>query len=258
MDSFNVQELHSLGHAEDILPHLTSESETPDELFLTMKQIEAKYDAENELLQTISHGHLHKIEMYFHHIDLRSAKQRLADPVRNAKNYAIITNTLFRKAAEQGAVHPIHLDRISSEFAKKIEMQTSEKGVASLIREMARKYTLTVKNHSLKGYSPLVRRILVHIDADLSADLSLSAQAKLLDVNPNYLSGLFKKETGSTLTEYVTRKRMEHAVFLLNTTRMQIQTVAGYCGIPDICYFTKTFKKIIGKTPSEYRNDILK
>ena len=34
---------------------------------------------------------------------------------------------------------------------------------------------------------------------------------------------------------------------------MQIQTIAQYCGIPDICYFTKTFKKKIGKTPSEYK-----
>ena len=165
-------------------------------------------------------------------------------------------NTLLRKAAENGSVHPVHIDKLSSDFAKKIELQTSEKGVTILIQEMARKYTLLVKNHSMHGYSTLVRRVLVHIDTDLAGDLTLNTQAKLLNVNPCYLSTVFKKETGHTLTEYVTSKRIEHAIFLLNTTKMQIQTIAQYCGIPDICYFTKTFKKMVGKSPSEYKNTI--
>lgn len=196
--------------------------------------------------------------MYFNQIDFRSAEQRLADPVRNAKNYAIILNTLLRKATEEGGVHPIHIDKISSTFAKKIELQTSEKGISQLFKEMVRKYALTVKNHPLKGYSKMVRRVMIQVDTDLASDLSLSSQASLLNVNPNYLSTVFKKETGHTLTEYVTGKRIEHAVFLLNSTNMQIQTIAQYCGIPDICYFTKTFKKYIGKSPTEYRNEIKK
>ena len=72
----------------------------------------------------------------------------------------------------------------------------------------------------------------------------------------SYFTKVFKKETGQTLTEYVTGKRIEHAIFLLNCTNMQIQTIAQYCGIPDICYFTKIFKKIVGKSPSEYKNTI--
>ena len=50
---------------------------------------------------------------------------------------------------------------------------------------------------------------------------------------------------------------MEHALFLLNSTNMQIQTIAQYCGIPDVNYFTKTFKKYIGKTPKEYREEFV-
>jgi len=46
---------------------------------------------------------------------------------------------------------------------------------------------------------------------------------------------------------------MAHAIFLLNATDMQVQTIAQYCGIPDVNYFTKTFKRIVGKTPKEYR-----
>lgn len=255
MDHFSMVELSNLepfDHEPDEI--YTYDSDT---LFTSMSSIEQKFQAESELMQIVSHGQLHKIEMYSHLINLQNTENRLGDRVRNAKNYAIIMNTLLRKAAEQGAVHPIHIDRVSSEFAKKIELQTSETNVVNLIREMTRKYTLIVKNHSLRGYSKLVRKVLVHIDIDLSGDLTLSTQAKLLDVNPCYLSSIFKKETGQTLTEYVTGKRMEQAIFLLNSTNMQIQTIAQYCGIPDVCYFTKTFKKIVGKSPTEYKNTII-
>ena len=77
-----------------------------------------------------------------------------------------------------------------------------------------------------------------------------------LYLNNAYVSRLFKKETGSTLTEFVNRKRIEHALLLLNTTNMQIQIIAQHCGISDVNYFTKLFKKQIGKTPKEYRESL--
>lgn len=254
MDAFSIVELENLTPIEEVSD--TEYNYDPKELFRSMEHIERRFSAETEFMQIVSHGQLHKIEMYANMINIAGTEVRLADRVRNAKNYAIIMNTLLRKAAESGSVHPVHIDRLSSDFAKKIELQTSEKGITALIKEMARKYTLLVKNHSLHGYSSLVRKVLIHIETNLSGDLSLKAQAKLLNVNPSYLSTVFKKETGHTLTEYVTGKRIEYAVFLLNTTKMQIQTIAQYCGIPDICYFTKIFKKKIGQSPSEYRNHI--
>ena len=254
MDAFSVMEVQNLKPISE--DSSLSYEYDPKELFHSIEHVERRFHAESEFMQIVSHGQLHKIEMYANMIDFEGSEVRLADRVRNAKNYAIIMNTLLRKAAEEGSVHPIHIDRLSSDFAKKIELQTSEKGVSMLIKEMARKYTILVKNHSMQGYSALVRRALLQIDSDLSADLSLRTIADLLEINPSYLSTLFKKETGSTLTEYVTSKRIEHAVFLLNCTNMQVQTIAQYCGIPDICYFAKTFKKIVGKTPTEYKNSI--
>ena len=254
LDAYTMVEVNGMGENMNSKPQPLSLDSA--ELMNSINSLETIYKAENELMQIVSNGHLHKVEMYINHINFHTAKQRHADPVRNAKNYAIIMNTLLRKAAENGAVHPFHIDNISSTYAKKIELQTSLKGITSLLKDMVRKYTLLVKNHSLHGYSPLIRKVLVQIDTDLSADLTLARQAQLLDMNPSYLSTVFKKETGQTLTEYVTQKRIEHAVFLLNTTNMQIQTIAQYCGIEDVCYFTKLFKRQVGKTPSEYRNYI--
>lgn len=171
------------------------------------------------------------------------------------KNYTIILNTLLRKAAE-AVRSTLFILTAFSRFAHQIEALTSEEDAFSLQKEMAHKYCLLVKNHSMKGYSLLIRKVLTRIDSDLTADLSLKSQAELLGVNSSYLSTLFKKETGSTLTEYVNRKRVEHAIFLLNSTNLQIQEIAAACGIPDVNYFTKIFKKQVGNTPKEYREKI--
>jgi len=117
------------------------------------------------------------------------------------------------------------------------------------------KYCLLVKNHSMQHFSKLVQHVILRIESDLTADLSLRAHAQQFSVNASYLSALFKKETGSTLTDYVNRMRIDHAIFLLNVTDMQVQTIAQYCGIPDVNYFTKLFKRTVGKTPKEYRQE---
>ncbi len=232
------------------------QSEKPSEPFLSMKVLEKRYSDENELVKAVSTGQSHKAIVLYNSFLARQMEQRLADPLRNAKNYMIILNTLLRKAAEQASVHPLHIDSISSQYARRIELCVSPNAVDALGRDMIHNYCLLVQNYSLKNYSLLVQKVLTQIDTDLTADLSLNAQAGLLNVNSSYLSTLFKKETGTTLTEYVNKKRIRHAVFLLNTTTMQIQMVAQHCGIPDVNYFTKTFKKYIGKTPKEYRDFI--
>ncbi len=255
-DCFTIQREFPLSTSigEVFLPAPNQESS--EETLVTMQILEKRYETEQLLIQAVSNGQVHKAELYLSNLSSRQYEQRTNNPTRNLQNYAIVLNTILRKAVENAAVHPLHIDSISSQFSRKIEAVTSESHCSNLIKEMVRKYCLLVKNHSLKGYSLLIRKVIARIDFDLTADLSLKTQAQLLNVNPSYLSTLFKKETGSTLTEYVNRKRIEHALLLLNSTDMQIQMIAQYCGIADVNYFTKTFKKIVGKTPKEYREMI--
>ncbi|MBQ8313393.1 MAG: helix-turn-helix transcriptional regulator [Clostridia bacterium] len=221
-----------------------------------LKLMEARYEAENRLMYAVSHGQTHQAQMMISRASEHVMEQRTMDSLRNIKNYGIILNVLLRKAAEEGSVHPLHIDQLSSTMARRLEQLRSPADALKLFSTMVHKYCLLVKNHSMKNYSQLVQHVILRIDADLTADLSLKSHADFLNVNPSYLSTLFKRETGMTLTDYVNRQRVEHGIFLLNATDMQIQTIAQYCGIPDVNYFTKTFKKFIGKTPKEYRQDI--
>lgn len=240
--------------ANAILEKITDEVD----IAFKMQVLEERYRVEGVLIKYISQGNYDKAAATLAGVNNAFMENRASTRLRDYKNYSIVLNTLLRKGAEVGMVHPIHIDKLSSYFAKKIETITSLEQGKTLLPEMIRKYCLLVKNHSLKEYSLLVQKIVTRIDADLTADQSLKVHAKLLNVHPSYLSSLFRKETGVTLTEYVNQKRVEYGIFLLNTTNMQIQTVAQHCGIPDINYFTRIFKKQIGKTPSEYKKTLHK
>jgi len=257
IDSFELENIYGLSEDKNSIINRNNIME-PEDALMSMRLLEERYAAEAMIMDAISHGQAHKAEMLLSNISSAQMEKRSTDPLRNMKNYSVIMNTLFRKAVEQGRVHPLHIDNLSSKFAKKIEAANSMSAIAKLQNEMIHKYCNLVKNHSLKGYSRVIRKVLTRIDSDLSADLSLHKQAELLNVNSSYLSTLFKKETGITLTEHVNRKRVEHAMYLLTSTSLQVQVIAQQCGIPDVNYFTKTFKKFTGKTPKEVRENSLR
>ena len=150
-------------------------------------------------------------------------------------------------------MHPIHLDRVSSAFAKRIEELSEGSANLPLMKEMFRAYCRLVRKHAIRHYSLPVQKTVLLIDADLSAELAPRALAQAQGLSLGYLSSLFHKEVGVTISEYIRERRMKHAAHLLSTTRLQIQTVAQHCGIMDVQYFSKTFKKEMGMTPKEYR-----
>ena len=129
---------------------------------------------------------------------------------------------------------------------------------ADLMRDMFRGYCRLVRKHATGKLSPVVGKTVVLVDADLSSNLTLDALAKAVGVSASYLSTAFKRETGTTLTEYVRKKRVKYAQKLLETTHLQIQTVAGHCGMVDVQYFSKVFKAETGQTPLEYRKNAKK
>lgn len=256
--TFSVLEFNRRHKITEISITDTARGENVDDVLVSMKTMEKRYEFENELMKAVSLGQIQKEMLFTTAFPENAFEKRSSDPVRNSKNYSIIMNTLLRKAAEKGGVHPIYIDKLSSRFALEIEQITSLSDTASLMRNMFRSYCRLVRRHSMQTYSPVVQKAILVIDTDLSVDLSLGILAKQQGISAGYLSTVFKKETGKTVSEYIREKRIKHAAHLLATTHLQVQTVALHCGIMDVQYFSKMFKKQIGKTPKEYREEIKK
>lgn len=87
----------------------------------------------------------------------------------------------------------------------------------------------------------------------LAEDLTRADIAAAVYLSPDYLSHMFKAQTGSSLSDYIIEQRMEKAKKLLSTTRMPIHKIATEVGYNNIPYFSKLFKRLTGRTPNAYR-----
>ena len=255
--AFTIVDVNQPPEHSPSLIHRPLHTDRFDDVLLDMKAMEQRYAFENELIRAVSLGQLHVESQLFATVSDQQFERRVADPLRNNKNYCIIMNTLLRKAAESGGVHPLYIDRVSSDFARRIEQMTSLSQSPQMMQEIFRGYCLLVQQHALRSYSKVVQTTILLIDSDLAADLSLHALAKNQGISPGYLSTVFRQETGKTVTAYIREKRMRHACHLLGTTNLQIQTVAMHCGILDVHYFSKIFKAEVGMTPKQYREHVI-
>lgn len=116
-----------------------------EKTLLTMEEMEKRYAFENELIRAVSLGLTHKAEAMYSNFSQLAFKQRVSDPLRSLKNHCIIMNTVMRKAAEQGSVHPLYLDRVSADFSQKIELAPSSSAVYKLVKGMPSTYCRLVK-----------------------------------------------------------------------------------------------------------------
>ena len=84
--------------------------------------------------------------------------------------------------------------------------------------------------------------------------VSVGSIAQALGLSEGHLSHLFKKETDYTLNNYITRYRIHKAMELLRDCRARVYEVAEQVGYKDVAYFSATFKKLVGMSPSEYQD----
>jgi two-component system response regulator YesN len=103
---------------------------------------------------------------------------------------------------------------------------------------------------------PLIKKIKRIIKDRLDQDISLKYVAEQVQMNHQYLSTLFKAETGSNFMEYVTELRIERAKELLRDTNLKIYEVARLSGYANAKHFMNMFKQAVGVTASEFRDGL--
>jgi two-component system, response regulator YesN len=216
--------------------------------------IEKRYESENKLLHAIAKGDPHLLKTAMQGAKELSWPYRHPNsPVRSMKNLSFSSNTLFRKAAESGGVHPLYLDSISGKFAIQIEQAQSIAGLAFLYEEMLQAYCSMVRELSVAALSSLIKEAVTYIRFHIDQPLSLNHVADTLGVHPSYLSRTFKKELGMTLTQYINKLRIEEAKYVLDHGNISVIETALIVGYSDPNYFSKVFHKLEHVTPNDYR-----
>lgn len=103
----------------------------------------------------------------------------------------------------------------------------------------------------------IVGKIKQYILEHLSEDLTREELASRVNLSPDYMSRIFKNEMHTTLSQYIIDERMEKAVLLMRTTKLNVSQIASEVGCDNFSYFSKIFKKHTGYTPRDYRMTLL-
>lgn len=102
--------------------------------------------------------------------------------------------------------------------------------------------------------SPIGEAIM-YINRNLSTPISLNDAAAKCNMSISQFTRIFKKETGKTFLDFVTRKRIKQAKYLLKSTNKTMNEIAFEVGMDNSSYFTKVFKKYTGLRPKEFRDN---
>ena len=220
--------------------------------------IEARYDAEARMLDAIRRGDISEATYYQNIFMGYRLDQRIEDPLRNAKDMVIAASAAMRKAVQQAEVHPLYIDCVSGQMLREIEEAENEVQVGAVVPRMIRNYCRLVQTYSREHYSGVVRDVLNFVDFHYMEPMSLESLSNKYAVNKNYLSTRFHKEVGMTVTDYINLTRVRRSLKLLSGTNLSMPEIAERCGFSDANYYTRTFRKIHGTTPTEYRRSLQK
>jgi AraC-like DNA-binding protein len=266
--------MHNLAHDHELIPeellehnfedHLQSAKKNYVDKFFQDRETDAwhnSYQQEVREFDSIMNGDILKLKESWAE-DYGGEMGRLADDeLRNMKNLGIVVITLASRAAMRGGLHPEISYSLSDAFSLEIERLNTNEDITRLIRNAEMEYTLLVHELSKKSriqpsviYThPYVHKIQEFILKNLHKDLQISEIAEMLEVTPNYLSALFRKNTGKTIQTYMTEEKMKYAEQLLLYSERPISEISSSLGYSSQSYFGKVFKNFSGYAPSEYK-----
>lgn len=105
-------------------------------------------------------------------------------------------------------------------------------------------------------HSDTIYRVMEYIKSHYSRKLTLEEIASCVHLSPSHISGLFRKETGQTISAYISFVRIEKSKQLLKSTATPIAQISDLCGFEDQSYFSRVFRQHTGLSPKKYRENI--
>lgn len=162
----------------------------------------------------------------------------------------IATSAGIKKIEAAGYNLPINTLEHNFSFEK---CQSVCKNIEDYILYLLEKY-----RNEKSDEKPLIKNIKAYIEANLDFRIDINQIADTFHYNPRYLGRLFKKQTGNTINDYITYRRLKRAKTLLRDSEASVIDISNEIGFNNVTYFNRLFKKCFGITPTEYRKEIRK
>ena len=215
----------------------------------------SSYANEQKVSETIRIGDKENAKRILKEINLTPHAKLAVDSIRSYKNSMICSCTFMTRAAISGGVNPDEAFTLSDTYINNIENIQNMNDLENYEAIMLEGFTDLVNNVKTNKYSKSIVNAMNYIDAHLCEDIKINDIAKNSYLNPSYLSNLFHKETNRTISDWILERRINESAFSISNTNESIADIAFFYNFCSQSYFIKCFKKVMGVTPREYRNN---
>lgn len=213
-------------------------------------------DIEREILKIVRNGDLNALKAMTKNLKTLRAGTTSTNPARNMKNiFVAITTLASREAIKAGLDEEDALSTCDS-LIMKSELANTYEELTNLFYETV--YTFVKKVSIYKGNhdSDMANKLTTYILQNVSKNITLEEIANYFYISKSSLCANFKNEVGKTINDFILEKKIKISLDLLKDRTKTISYISEYLGFSSPPHFTKTFSKIIGGTPSEYRAKI--
>lgn len=228
------------------------------------------YAQERREQQAIRDGNLERFERAISEPIQGNVGNIRLENIRVLKDLAIAVYTLSTRSAMDGGLNYEEGFSLSDIFFEQVERKKTAQELFHFLRFAQRDLVLRVaeakkKNRRSSGETdlqkpeqdhpghPLVEEAKIYIDQHIRGDTSAAAIARHLGVSENYLSRLFSRHESTGLKQYILLRKIENACMLLIYSDLTCDEIAYYYDFSSSSHFGKTFRRITGQTPAQYR-----
>lgn len=236
---YNFHDNYQIVHIEDVEPY----HET------------ITYSLEQERLLTafVRLGNTKETERILRKIYDEYVRKHLVKP-NITKTISLQLIAVMIRAAIEGGVDEHEGLTSSTQYMSEVMQSESLRDLTELMVDVCVQLTRRIKEERSRSVSYSTKRVIEFLTDNINKNISLEQIAQEIHLSPFYLSHLFKRETGLTITEYLAKLRLKEAQRLLLDRHWSIMEVARLVGYQNPNYFSRIFKKEFGLPPSEYRH----
>lgn len=218
--------------------------------------LRAPYNPELEFYSIIKSGNIAKIHSLCQErlLDKPGLGTLSEDSLQNMKYHFVITTALVARYCIEGGMELSTAYGLSDFYIQKADQCRTPKEVSDLHPVMCEDYTKRMKNlRKQKICSKHIADCVDYIYEHLHTRITINDLSEYVNLNPSYLSRLFKKETGTTVSAYIQNKKIETAQNMLVYSDYTLSQISSILAFPSQSYFTEIFHKRTGMTPTKYR-----
>ncbi|MBE6848614.1 MAG: AraC family transcriptional regulator [Ruminococcus sp.] len=213
------------------------------------------YEREMAFFHSVCSGDLEQARELFKPLDSEQMGKLSDDSLRNLKYHLIITVALLTRYCIEGGMEMEAAYNLSDIYIRSIDKCQQEEQIHQLHRELVDDYAQRM--HLLHKRSLYPKPVIVCMDyiyENLHTKITLPVLAEITGLSPSYLSRLFRRETGMTVSEYITRKRIEAAENMLKYSEYSCIEISGNLCFSSESHFIQVFRRYTGYTPKQYRH----